>query len=236
MTWIKICGITNLGDALTAVEAGADALGFVFYKKSVRNVIANAAASIIEKLPETLEKVGVVVEDFTQDLNLPANLTAVQWTHATIPKNMPMFIESSVPRRYKTFMSLPAANLDENLVKQLTVAFERSAKHAGKPNLIPAFDALFLDSGNAHNPGGTGKPFHWETAVSIADQMRGGPFKLVIAGGLTPENVSEAMQVLHPWGVDVSSGVESKPGKKDPEKIRAFVKAVREADKANSKN
>ena len=90
-------------------------------------------------------------------------------------------------------------------------------------------DTFVLDSGDLRMPGGTGKKFDWEKAVPIAEGMRRAGLKLVVAGGLTPENVADAMRILQPWGVDVASGVEARPGKKDPEKVRAFVKAVRAA-------
>ena len=96
--------------------------------------------------------------------------------------------------------------------------------------------AFFLDSGTAEQPGGTGRVFDWKAAIPIAKCVSDAGWKLVVAGGLTPENVQEPIGILHPWGVDVSSGVEARPGKKDPEKVRAFVKAVRETDKANSRN
>jgi phosphoribosylanthranilate isomerase len=233
MTWIKICGITNLEDALVAVEAGADALGFVFYEKSPRYITAENAGRIIEGLPDELDKVAIVVEDFTHEMELPRNLTAVQWTHMAIPENFAAFVSAGAPR-FKSFLAFPAGALDERSVNHLSKAFERLAARSGDAKLVPIFDALFLDSGNMANPGGTGKPFDWKKAVPIADQMRKGPFKLVVAGGLNPSNLSEAIAVLHPWGVDVSSGVEARPGKKDPEKVRAFIRAVREADKANS--
>ena len=89
-----------------------------------------------------------------------------------------------------------------------------------------------LDSGDLRLPGGTGKSFDWEKAVPIAEGMLQGGVKLVVAGGLTPENVGEAMAILKPWGVDVVSGVEARPGKKDPEKVRAFVRAVRDAERS----
>jgi phosphoribosylanthranilate isomerase len=92
-------------------------------------------------------------------------------------------------------------------------------------------DTIVLDSGNLRVPGGTGETFDWEKAVPVAEEMRRGGVKLVVAGGLTPKNVSEAMEILEPWGVDVVSGVESSPGKKDSEKMRAFVAAVRAADR-----
>jgi phosphoribosylanthranilate isomerase len=233
MTWIKICGITNLEDALTAVEAGADAVGFVLYDKSPRHVTAENARQIIQELPDKLEKVAVVVEDLTHRMELPGNVTAVQWTRTAIPENMAGFVTAST-RRFRSFISFPAGALDERSVNHLCKAFEQLTGRSGDAELTPIFDALFLDSGNATKPGGTGKPFDWERATPIAEQMRKGPFKLVVAGGLTPENVTEAISILHPWGVDVSSGVEARPGKKDPEKVRAFIKAVREADKASS--
>jgi phosphoribosylanthranilate isomerase len=234
MTWIKICGITNLEDALTATEAGADAIGFVFYEKSPRNVSAVNVANIIDEVPGRVEKVAVVVEDHAEGLNFPGNLTAFQWTHTNVPENFAALVEGRSTRRFKNFVAFPASGFDDTSVKRLTEAFARFNELSKRPSLGPLFDALFLDSGSAVNPGGTGKPFDWQKAVPIADELRQGPFKLVVAGGLTPENVAEAMGILHPWGVDVSSGVEARPGKKDPEKVRAFIKAVREADKANS--
>jgi phosphoribosylanthranilate isomerase len=99
-----------------------------------------------------------------------------------------------------------------------------------RPDVVHAF---LVDSGGASRPGGTGKTFDWHASIEDVNVIKR-LGNVVLAGGLTPGNVSGAMQITHPWGVDVSSGVESKPGKKDPEKIRAFVNAVHEADKANS--
>jgi len=102
---------------------------------------------------------------------------------------------------------------------------ERPAKPEG------LFDTFFLDSSSLQKPGGTGRVFDWEKAVWVADGMQERGFRLVVAGGLNPTNVAEAMRILKPWGVDVSSGVEARPGKKDPEKVRAFIAAVRQADR-----
>lgn len=234
MTWIKICGITNLEDALVAVEAGANALGFVFYEKSPRNVTPEAVAKIIEDLPKETEKVAIVVQDCTYTVDFPGTLTAFQWVHTTLPQSFAGLISDGSTRSFKNFVSFPAAGLDEASVQRLRDAFVRLNELSRKPNMSLLFDALFLDSGSALKPGGTGIPFDWAKAAPVADEISKGPFKLVVAGGLTPDNVAEAMHILHPWGVDVSSGVESRPGKKDPDKVRAFIKAVREADKANS--
>jgi len=92
--------------------------------------------------------------------------------------------------------------------------------------------AIFLDSGTLQQPGGTGRQFNWMKAVPAVEEIRKSGLKLVVAGGLTPENVADAMRILKPWGVDVSSGVEASPAKKDPEKVRAFIAAVRKADGA----
>jgi phosphoribosylanthranilate isomerase len=234
MTWIKICGITNLEDALVAVEAGADAVGFVFYEKSPRNVRVENVAEIIEELPKHMDKVAVVVENQTRGLKFPGNLTAFQWTFTTVPENFAGLVAAGGSRRYKSFVSFPAAELYDDGIRRLTDSFARFNQLSSQPNLLPLFEALFLDSGSALQPGGTGIVFDWNKTVPLADELRQGPFKLVVAGGLSSENVTDAIRVLHPWGVDVSSGVEAKPGKKDPHKVRAFVKAVREADKADS--
>jgi phosphoribosylanthranilate isomerase len=93
-------------------------------------------------------------------------------------------------------------------------------------------NAIFLDSGTPQQPGGTGVAFDWLESTPIAETIRRSRFDLVVAGGLNPANVGEAIRILNPWGVDVVSGVESRPGKKDPEKVRAFIGAVRQADKS----
>ena len=131
-------------------------------------------------------------------------------------------------------MSLIAKNQGE--IKELASSFAGLRKH-WKNGVRPSeqeMATVLLDSGDLLQPGGTGKTFDWKQAVPIAEGMCEGGLKLVVAGGLTAENVTEAIEVLKPWGVDVASGVEARPGKKDPEKVRAFVKAVRDADRKAS--
>ncbi len=244
MTWIKICGMTNLEDALTAVDAGADAAGFVFYEKSPRNVSVEAAREIVEKLPESVEKIGVFVNGAAVEpwkIVLEAGLTGWQ-TYMSATSGAQSGGNSGVdlsllPKLTRFLLSLPMNFLGESeeQIRGLASSFaawKKPPKGLARPDGL--LNTIVLDSGDLRMPGGTGIKFDWKKAVPIAEGMRQGGVKLVIAGGLTPENVSEAIAILQPWGVDVASGVEAKPGKKDPEKVRAFVRAVREADRKTS--
>jgi phosphoribosylanthranilate isomerase len=247
MTWIKICGITNLEDALVAAEAGADALGFVFYEKSPRKVMAFIAAEIVERLPQRTEKVGVFVDGSgfdPLDTVRAAGLTAIQNTlgfdHSINTDSKMMLAMAGFQHPPKLFVAFPASWAFENAhrIANLTDRFAHLRRDSASvySKYQGCFDTFFMDSSTREQPGGTGKPFDWEKAKAIAEHMHESGLKLVVAGGLTPENVREAISILHPWGVDVSSGVETSPGKKDPEKVRAFIKAVRDYDKANSRN
>jgi phosphoribosylanthranilate isomerase len=247
MTWVKICGITNLEDALVAVEAGANAVGFVFYKNSPRNIDPETAAMIAKTLPANVEKVGVFVSDSKSDwfdIVSAVELTAIQQhlgaRESPADELLAELVVHQSNRRFKVFHSLSSSSflVDEQSIGALAEDFSRLRKRTPRQPRVPESfcETFFLDSGRLGQPGGTGEPFDWSKAIPIAEGMRKGGLKLVVAGGLTPENVPEAMRILHPWGVDVSSGVETRPGKKDPEKVRAFVKAVRDADKANSRN
>lgn len=247
MTWVKICGITNLEDALVAVEAGADAVGFVFHEKSPRNIDPEAARKIVEKVPSNLEKVGVFVNGsgfHPVDTARKAGLTAIQNTLgfgdlADIDSKM-MLAMAGFQRPPKLFVAFPAAWALENVHRIANLVDRFSHLHrdsaSSYPNYEGCFDTFFMDSSTREQPGGTGTVFDWEKAKIIAEHMDELGLRLVVAGGLTAENVAKAISILHPWGVDVSSGVEARPGKKDPEKVRAFIKAVREADQANSRN
>ena len=224
MTWVKICGITNLEDAEIAVDAGADAVGFVFYEKSPRNVSPDVAREIVARLPARVEKVGVFVNGSSEQLRRrieEANLTGAQ-LHTELTRSSSLMAELNGDCKVYPVLSagqsLGGSGSFESLKK-----FQSSSKTHRSA-------AIFLDSGNLEQPGGTGKVFDWEKATPLAQEIKNFS-KLVVAGGLTPDNVAEAMRILKPWGVDVSSGVESRPGKKDPEKVRAFISAVRTADK-----
>lgn len=217
MTWVKICGITNLEDALIAVDAGADAVGFVFYEKSPRFVTVETAREIISKLPEKVDKIGVFVNEAPERVSAIADqvgLTAVQF-HGD---------EWKRPERYAVnrdgFFCLPMLEM----VREPSTAIPSLRNVECFPNLA----GFLLDSGTAEKRGGTGQTFPWGSALSFSSlkALR----RIVIAGGLTSATVGQAVAYLEPWGVDVSSGVEARPGKKDPEKLRAFVKAVREYD------
>ncbi len=228
MTWIKICGITNLEDALTAVEAGADALGFVFYEKSPRWIDTSTARQIVEQLPKETEKVGVFVNSAQERLAGivdEVGLTAVQCPPGSSPDGKTKFRP-----RVRMLMPLSVTRLleDEKRLQALTADFIRMAESRKPAN---GLDTFLLDSSTPDQPGGTGRTFDWQRIAPLAMVMSKS-VKVVAAGGLTPENVGSAMRILRPWGVDVSSGVEASPGKKDPQNVRAFVQAVQRADQS----
>lgn len=239
MTWIKVCGITNLQDALAAVDAGADALGFVF-APSPRQVLPSTVRSIAARVPGHVEKIGVFVDERLEhvlDTVVEAGLTAVQM-HGSEPLDYSrelarQFAQLSAPVKIIRAGHLPALGNGER------EALGWDPVAAGVVELDPhsaearpgVFAAMLLDSaGTAIQAGGTGKSFDWHRSRTMAAVI-GAWTKLIVAGGLNACNVKDAIDMLHPWGVDVSSGVERSPGKKDPDKIRAFIDAVRIAER-----
>jgi phosphoribosylanthranilate isomerase len=203
-TRIKICGIANLTDAQVVVEAGADALGFNFYEKSPRCVPLKTAAEISGRLPPFIRRVGVFVnapEDFVSRAIAECGLTMLQF-HGDEP---PEFCTRFGVMSMKAFRVRDGESL----------------------NALPKFqtDAWLLDAYSPDAPGGTGGKFNWKLAIEA--QKLGKP--VYLAGGLTPENVADAVRLVRPFGVDVASGVECAPGKKDPAKVRAFINAVKAA-------
>jgi phosphoribosylanthranilate isomerase len=242
MTWVKICGMTNLEDALVAVEAGADAVGFVFYGKSPRCVTVEAVREIVGKLPESVEKIGVFVgaDEDPIEVLLQAGLTGTQCyisaegVAGSKVRNKAIG-RACLPPRFRSMLALPMRFFgeDESEAERMVAGFAESKKKLPEGVSIPegVLDTFLIDSGNLQQPGGTGRTFDWEKARGLAERMRENGLKLVVAGGLDSENVGEAISILQPWGVDVASGVEARPGKKDAEKVRAFVRAVREMDK-----
>ena len=222
MTWIKICGTTNLEDAQRAVEAGADALGFIF-AESPRRVEAETARKIIERLPEQVEKVGVFVDEELEKVWTTverAGLTAVQLHGHETPRLM---------KRMVNYLMLdkPLEAAPPKMFKAIPVGGDPYAALRYVDGAEEVLSGVLLDSGGGRAPGGTGVTFDWHGASDFIFDL-GQRFRLVLAGGLTAENVPDAIRLLNPWGVDVVSGVEREPGKKDPKKVSAFIKAVRE--------
>ena len=202
---IKICGITRVEDALAAVEAGADALGFMFYPPSKRNITAAAARSIIDALPPFVSRVGVFVdasEDQVRSIALETGIDTLQLHGSETPEFC---------RRLHPYA----------VIKAFRVRGPESLSE-----LAPYREfSWLLDSYSTGALGGTGKTFDWELAASAV--KAGG--RVVLAGGLSSINVAEAIRAVRPWAVDVSSGVESAPGRKDPGLLSEFVKAARTA-------
>jgi phosphoribosylanthranilate isomerase len=199
---VKICGITSLEDARAAAEAGADALGFVFFDKSPRSISIPAAAGIMRQLPGLIVKVGVFV-NAPEDLVLRAvgdcGLNLLQFHGDESPEYCVQFGVMSM----KAFRIRDANSL-ENLQEYAT-------------------DAWLFDSYVADKLGGTGETFNWNVALEA--QRLGRP--IFLAGGLTPENVAQAVQHVNPYAVDVSSGVEVGPGRKDHAKVKRFIDAAK---------
>ena len=219
MTWIKICGTTNLEDARIAVEAGADALGFVF-AESPRQVLAAGAGAIIAKLPARVQKIGVFVNqpaDLIRAAVVQAGLTAVQLHGDETPDYVrQLFPWQGTRRNCRVFKAIP-----------VRTGFEATAQEFTRE--ASTVDALLLDSYSESARGGTGKTLDWQLASTTAPRLALRT-KVILAGGLDAGSVGPAIRLMRPWGVDVVSGVERTPGKKDADKIRAFIAAVREAD------
>jgi phosphoribosylanthranilate isomerase len=210
--WIKICGNTSLADAKLAADSGADAVGFVF-AASPRRVTPEQVAAIIPHLPATLEKIGVFVDASFEEIEatvLTSGLTGVQLHFDAEPA-----LAAKLRERFG-----PALRILR------VIHFGTEIAPAIMPG--PNVDAILIDSPNATSVGGTGQSFDWTLASKTHFHSATG-CKLVAAGGLSPENVAHAIAKLRPWGVDVVSGVEASPGRKDPVKVRIFIAHSRKA-------
>jgi len=213
--WIKICATTNLDDARGALDAGANALGFIL-TASPRQITREKAAEIIAALPPSVEKIGVVVNESPGALATLVSdigLTGLQLQGDEPAEQLSEFRRALGLRKIiKTLQTrellADPARLDAYL-----------AQHK-------SYDGILLDSGSVATRGGTGQTFDWNAMLAVVERLKE-VAPVVIACGLTPENVAEAVRLFDPAGVDVVSGVEQAPGKKDAAKMRAFVAAVR---------
>jgi phosphoribosylanthranilate isomerase len=203
-TIVKICGITSPADGVMAAGAGADAIGLMFYERSPRNVSIETAAAISRELPLTVLKVGVFVN--------AARETVLQ-ALGECTLNLLQFHGDESP---EYCLSFPVPAIKAFRVRDAKTLEGLSAYRTG---------AWLLDAHVPDKPGGTGATFNWELALEA--RKLGTP--IFLAGGLTPENVADAIRTARPYGVDVSTGVESAPGKKDPAKVRAFIQAAKSA-------
>lgn len=213
--WVKICGTTSLSDAEAAIEAGADALGFIF-APSPRQVSTAGAAAIIRTLPKHIEKYGVFVDpnfEFVAGAVRESGLTGVQLHVSSEPG-----LEQQL-RRY--FAAMPVKVLRVIRLKPQ----ERLTAAMLDPLRAAACDGVLVDAQTNHAQGGTGVRFDWTSAQAAFASA--GELKLIAAGGLSPENVGEAVAMLQPWGLDVVTGVERSPGRKDPDKLRNFIRRAR---------
>lgn len=199
--FVKICGITNVEDARFALECGADAIGLNFYERSPRFVTMERAQEIVSKLPEHKSKIGVFVNASRKrilEVIKTVNLSAVQLVGQHGPDDLVNF-ESSVIKVFRVY-----PGFDVEVLKNYII------------------DAFLLDTYQDETYGGTGKTFDWNVAIKAKEYG-----KVILSGGLNPENIEDAVRYVQPYGVDVSSGVELRPGRKDPRKIRDFIARAR---------
>jgi phosphoribosylanthranilate isomerase len=227
MAKIKICGITNLNDALAAIDAGADMLGFNFYPKSPRFIDIGLCRGITSQLCNRFANVvfvGVFVNMPTAEVYATietCGLTLAQ-LHGDEP---PQDVAALNGRAFKAIRLKTESTTDET-EKRITDTIRFSASASVSPFLSVVnsvvHPALLVDAAVKGVYGGSGAVADWSAAAELAKRV-----PLLLAGGLTPENVAEAVRQVQPWGVDVASGVESFPGKKDPEKMKRFVAEVR---------
>ncbi len=215
-TRIKICGLTNLEDALAAAEAGADLLGFIFYEKSPRNVEARTVAAIVQALQDfspatfhlSLRTVGVFVNPDLEQVVRTLDYCGLDLAQLH-GEEAPELLAALPGRAFKALRPRDAAEAASQ-----AATYARFGPAGGPDLLVDAYHPTLR--------GGAGQTGDWSLAASLVAQHR-----LLLAGGLTPDNVADAIAQVQPWGVDVASGVEATPGRKDHARLRAFIAAVR---------
>ena len=200
--WIKICGITNVEDAKKAAALGADALGFIFYEKSPRKTTKEKAKEIINSLPKEVVKVGLFVDELEEKVNEIASYCNF---------DILQFHGDETPDYCKKF--------PQKIIKAFRVENKESLVNIPKYEV----DYYLLDAYSEVAPGGTGRTFNWKLAIAAKKFER----PIILSGGLNPENIIEAIEKVSPFGVDVSSGVELSPGKKDHKKLEEFITKVK---------
>jgi phosphoribosylanthranilate isomerase len=214
--WVKICGTTSLNDARVSVDAGANALGFVF-APSPRRVDVDTAAAIVATLAGEVESIGVFVDESPEQVAKVAahvGLSGVQLHGDEAADRMADF-RTALGQR-KIIKGLTFSDLKTNHNPQLDICLDAR----------DSVDAILLDSGSRGQRGGTGVPFDWDEAEPLAARIRE-KMPLIVAGGMNSDNVGRAIDIFDPWGIDVVSGVESAPGRKDEARLREFMSAVR---------
>jgi phosphoribosylanthranilate isomerase len=203
-TKVKICGVTNWTDARRAIDAGADFLGFNFYSASPRYVTPARARQIVRRLPKQVSSVGVFVNETEEKMLEIARAVGLDRLQLHGDESPAM-----VQRLSRSFSVIKAVRVRKSLRMSQLSRF-KSAK------------ALLLDGFDANQWGGTGKTFDWRIAKRVNQRT-----KIFLAGGMTPENVGAAIRTAKPYAIDVCSGVEASPGKKDAKRLKAFMRAVR---------
>ena len=203
MVEVKICGLTSVDDAVRCIEVGADAIGLNFWPRSPRSVDISKAREIVQAAGERAVIVGVFVDFTLKQVREILRETGISWAqlHGDEPVDL---VAALLPNAYKAIAVKDGS------------AIELARSYPG--------EHLLLDASVPGMPGGTGRTFDWDIAASVAGER-----KLTLAGGLTPDNVREAVRAVKPFRVDVASGVESAPGRKDPELVQRFIDAAKDA-------
>ena len=223
MTRVKVCGITNLDDAMLAVDAGADALGFIFVEGTPRFVTPAEVAPIVRRLPPFVTPVGVFWDHpagHVKEVAEACGLRALQFHGDESPEDLAGYALPVI----KTIKRPPATTIDG--LPEFRLSLMPQMVDAQRYRTVAA--AILLDSTVRWSEGEARDPLEWTVARTIVSH---GPASrlVILSGGLTPDNVARAVAVVRPYGVDVNSGVEASPGRKDPDKVRRFVDEARRA-------
>ncbi|MDI6758401.1 MAG: phosphoribosylanthranilate isomerase [Candidatus Omnitrophota bacterium] len=220
MVRVKICGITNLEDALVSVNCGCDALGFVFYKKSPRYIEPDKARAIIKQLPKNIIKIGIFVNEKEKEIKKAAKLCSLDMLQFH-GDELPCFCKRF--KDYKVIKAFRISSRTKDNIKQAKFSIDKAVKYKVEKVLKYKTFAYLFDAFVPSKRGGTGKTFDWRLLRGIDKTNR----PVFLSGGLSAKNAREAIKIVRPQWLDASSSLEIRPGKKDSNKVKEFIDAVK---------